>query len=1308
MTDLEATAREGPLSHNQLRLWFLDQVSPQQALYNISVRYKITGALHMDALRDSLTALVERHQVLRTSYQQHVGAPYVRVDPAQPVEITVSPPESADRTEEWLRAEARKPFDLTRAPLLRAMIASRPGDVHDLVVTVHHIAADAWSLGILDDELWTGYQAAHDGQRWSPEPLRLQYHDYARSQHERLNDGTLDAQRRYWAEQLSGTPYVEMPSDRPPGTSSEAPSTNLDRELPLEVVTALETFARSRHASLFTVLHAALSALLHHYTGSTDIITGTATAGRETDAQAAMMGFLVNLLALRVPVRGAMPFCELADVTRDALFGALANSEVPFDVVVDDLNPPRTLGRNPLFDVSIQLLYADAEPRRLSDAVVEHAPMIGAGSTWFDVMLDVRRSRTGASISFGYNAARFDEPRMRRFLDAYVAILKRVATDPEVLVRDLILAPDRPVLVSASPAPADDFDDVCATIRAHAAATPDAEAVRHAGRSLSYAQLAARADELAVRLQAAGVRPGDRVGLHLGNCAELVVAMLGVLGAGAAYVPLPVESPVARRRNLATIAGIGTIVALDPADVPDELTARVVTVTRPAAPAPAPLSPSARRPRAGELAYTLFTSGSTGTPKGVDVSHANLRVIAETGATALAITPQTRVMQLAAPVFDASVLEIFAALHAGATLCVVPPAARMRPELLAEFLCAEQVQVAFFTPALLSLAKPRQFPKLRMLAVGGEAYGPDLVNAWRERTDRFANAYGPTETTAISLKYECPADRLDQTPPIGSPLPGEYAVVLDGYGRRAPVGVAGELAVGGAGVTQGYLGDPGLTAARFVASPYGAPGERMYRTGDLCVELEDGTFRYLGRTDDQVKLRGHRISLMEVEVAVEAVAGIDQAAVVVDAAGSAADRRLVAFVTLSDSTHPLDDVTLRREVATSLPAYMVPATFIPLDRLPTTTSGKVDRRALTQRAGRTTPTHARAAGPGAGDPTAARVAALVGRQLRRADVAPDASFFDLGGNSLQLAALGSQLRAEFGVRIGAHDLLISQSVTQISALISRRAGDADDTASARGDPWRDLRGPAGGTPIVLVHDGSGSLFPYREVSQALSASHPVYGLDGTGAGETGLTVETLARRYLEVTRHNIGDEPVILLGWSFGGLVGYEMAREAPKYGLRCTGLTLVDAVHPCDRSREAADDPIEPLYFAHLRGSGLLPPSARWPDGVADVKPVDRLLAAIKAAGTDPRQWPREELQTRLKDFAAFVRAAAAYRPAGAAGPPRVQLIVPSERGDVSAWMRTLGSAVTVHRLPGDHFSLLRGDTALRIAEFATAEPRQ
>ncbi|MET0397587.1 MAG: amino acid adenylation domain-containing protein, partial [Longimicrobiaceae bacterium] len=947
-----------PLSFAQQRLWFLEQMAPGGAAYNVPSAVRLAGRLDAAALARAVNALVRRHAALRTVFAAGEDGPVQVVLPAARVPLETAdlralPPRAREaEAARLLRQEMRRPLDLAAGPLLRAVLIRLAPERHFLLLVAHHVVTDGWSLRVVVRDLSALYAAAAFGAAAQLPPLPVEYADYAAWQRERLRGPVLREQLDYWSSRLRGAPpALELPADRPrPPVQSFEGAWHRFRG-PAPAADGLRELGRREGATSFMVYLAAFDVLLARLTGQPDVVVGTPVANRGRTETEEMVGFFANTLALRTDLSGDPTFRQALRAVRETALGAYEHDELPFERVVEELRPERDLSRTVIFQVAFSFDAVDPaaeQPLRLPGLELTLVDA-DAGLSQFDFTLRMEVRPDGLTGVAVYATALFDAATVERMTEAYVALLEGIVAAPDRRVSELPLLTgaerERVEAWSAGPAAAPADGTVHERFAARARSAPDAVAVRSGEATLTYAELGTRAGRLARRLRGRGVGPESRVGICLEPGAERVVAMLAVLVAGGAYLPLDPEYPAERLAWMLEDAAAPVLVTRG--DLADRLPADGAwsTVLLDAdADADAGLATLAAPVAPENAAYVVYTSGSTGRPKGVVVSHAALLNLAAWHARAFAVTPADRATQLASFSFDAAVWETWPYLLAGASLHVVDAATRAEPEALRALLLERGITLAFaptaLAEALLALEWPERAP-LRALLTGGDAL---RVRPRPEFPFALVNDYGPTEAAVVATSGAVAAEDAGRPPSIGRPIDGVRVRVLDPHGGPVPTGVSGELYVGGAGVARGYLGRPELTAERFVPDALsGVPGARAYRTGDRARWLPGGELEFLGRTDRQVKLRGFRIEPGEVEAALLEQPGVREAAVEVrDGPGG---KRLVGYVAAAEGS-ALDGDAVRDGLRGRLPDHMVPAALVVLDRLPTTPAGKLDRAAL--------------------------------------------------------------------------------------------------------------------------------------------------------------------------------------------------------------------------------------------------------------------------------------------------------------------------------------------------------------------------
>ncbi len=1028
-----------PQSFAQQRLWFLDQFEPGGSEYVTSATVRLHGDLDVPALADAFTALVARHESLRTTFDESDGIGVQVVHPparvAVPVlDLTHLP--AAQREAELaglLAAEGRRAFDLRVGPLLRPTLLRLSPREHVLTLAVHHIVTDGWSNGIVAAEVGALYRAARDGVPADLPPLPLRYADYAAWQRELLSGSTMDDQLAYWRDQLADLAPLELPTDRPRPRVRTVVGDVWEGTISAETTAALGRLSRAGETTLFSTLVAACQLLLGRWAGQDDVAVGTITSGRDRAELEGLVGFFVQTMVLRSRIDGALPFTDFLHDVTGVVRDAFAHQDVPFERVVDAVAPERDTSRTPLFQVLVILQNTPQEPPAMPGLRVEDVE-VPTTTANFDITVEFQEYDGGLRIALTYNTDLFDHATVARLAEHLVVLLDGIAADPHRPVARLPLLPDderRRVLVewndTARDIPATTFGEL---VEARVRQTPDAVALlaEPGDSTVTYAELNARANRLARVLVGRGVGPESIVALALTRSIGIVVTQLAVLKAGGAFLPLDPAHPAERIAFMVADASPALVLTTRNAvahlaltDTPTlALDDRDVLAAVSAMPADDLTDADRLAPTSvAQPAYVIYTSGSTGRPKGVVVTHHGLASFAAAEADRFDVGPGDRVLEFSSPSFDASVLELCMCLPSGATL-VVPPAGPLVGEQLADVLVERRVTHALIPPAALATLPDVPLPDFRTLVVGGDACSADLVARWAPGR-RMINAYGPTESTVVAT-WSDPLTGTG-TPPIGRPIWNTRTYVLDGDLRPVPIGVAGELYVAGAGLARGYLHRPGLTADRFVADPFGPAGGRMYRTGDVVRWRPGGVLEFVGRSDDQVKIRGFRIELGEIEATLTRHPDVAEAVVVVRTEESG-HRRLAGYVVPTRGATAPSTAVLREHAGRSLPDYMVPSAFLALDALPIGATGKVDRGALPSLVAVAEPDVPYVAPT---DPTERALTDIWARVLGLARVGIRDNFFELGGDSILSMQVVSRAR-QAGLRLTSKDLFLHQSI----------------------------------------------------------------------------------------------------------------------------------------------------------------------------------------------------------------------------------------------------------------------------------------
>ncbi|MFI9387411.1 non-ribosomal peptide synthase/polyketide synthase [Kutzneria sp. NPDC052558] len=1265
----EHRPEELPLSFAQQRLWFLNRVD-EGATYNVPVALRLRGAVDPAALRAAITDVADRHEALRTVFPTVDDRPVQRIATAA-VDLTEIDLDGADPTAA-VDAAIGESFDLTRDLPLRARLFRVTDHDHVLLLVLHHIAGDGWSMGPLTRDLSTAYTARLAGQAPDWATLPVQYADYALWQRELLGaeddpDSLLAEQIGFWRKALDGLPdELDLLTDRPRPAAASYRGDLVPLRLDAEAHARLLSLARANGATLFMVLQAAFAAVLARSGAGPDVPIGTPVAGRSDDALDDLVGFFVNSLVLRTDVSGDPTFAELLARVREADLSAFAHQDVPFEQLVETINPVRSLARHPLFQVMLVLQNNARGELALGDLAVTEHPF-GTRSAKFDLTaaLGEHWDETGAPAGIAgaleFATDLFDAATAQALGDRLTRLLTAVAEHPDLRVGqiDLLSTAEREQLLHA---PSVELPHRTAheLFEARAAAAPDSVAIVFEGARLTYGQLDARSNRLARCLVTDGVTPGALVAVRLERGLDLVVSVLAALKAGAGYTLIDPELPEDRIAAVLADTNPATVIT-------EDYLGSAPIDAHSVAPLGLPVSPES-------VACVMFTSGSTGRPKGVVTSHRAL-VGTYLAQSYVDFGPDEVFLQCSPVSWDGFGLELFGALLHGAT-CVLQAGQRPEPAAIAKLVAEHDVTMLQLSATLFNFLldeHPHTFEGLRWAVTGGEPASPTHVARALAQFPglRVGNGYGPAESMGFTT-YQAVETVEGSTVPIGRSITNKRTYVLDAALNPVPPGVIGEIYVAGIGLAHGYLGQTGATAQRFVADPHSGPGERMYRTGDLGFWRRTGELEFVGRSDDQVKIRGFRVEPGEVEAAIARHPEVTQVAVI------ARDHRLVAYVVMPLDADPSE---LRAHTAALLPHHMVPSAFVPMNELPRTANGKLDRRAL--------PEPVVAVRPDGQPPRNQRERDLCehfAEVLGLTTVGVHDNFFELGGHSLLAARLVGAINRRLGSALSVRSVFTAPTVAELAAL----TGDTDEKALAVVLPIR----PAGRRePLFCIHPAAGISWVYSGLARHIE-DRPLYGLQSPGLTEPASagSVEALARRYAAEIRRVQPEGPYHLLGWSFGGLVAQAVAAVLQDVAL----LAVLDG-YPADHPAEA-EAPTGAQALAALLDSLGCPTRATDEDELLDVAArPDSPLAAFD----------RDTTRAIAGVFADNVALAARHKPTTYDGDLLLFVATVGKDADAptpAAWTPHVIGAIEVHSIDCAHGAMTRADALAAIAPVLAA----
>ena len=1165
-----STNEPAPLSYNQQGFWVLNQLMPETSLYHTAVAVRLTGGLDVTALKHALNFIVARHAALRTTFATVEGTPSQLVTDEVVLDLPVidlsrEPETGRDiSVPHILQDEVRRPFDLSRGPLIRSLLVRLSEQEHILLVTMHHIVTDGWSVGIFKRELSEVYKAFAAGERAALPELPIQYPDYSYWQRQWFAGELYESQLSYWKKEFETLPSVlELPTDHPrPNVQAYRAFRGAHHTIRLspQLTADLKTLSQKQGVTLFMTLLAGYQILLHRHTGEDDIVVGTPIAGRQMPETENLIGLFINTLPMRTSLAGDPSFGEVLTRVKATALGAYAHQDLPFERLVKELQPERTLAHNPFFQVMFVLQSEEIEPLQLPGLVTEHV-RVGHIMANFDLTLDVVERDGQLTCLFESNADLFESATVERLMGHFQTLLEGIVANPEQRISALPLlseAERRQLLVEWNDTKTNYPTQACIQelFEEQVRNTPDVPALLCDDREVTYRELNWRANQLGHYLTKRGVGPDTRVGVCLHRSPEMIVVLLGILKAGGAYVPLDPEYPNSRLQFMLEDARVPVLITQESLleNLPRNTAEIICLDDLPEKIANESKSDPEITTTPDNLAYVMYTSGSTGKPKGVAVTHRNVvRLVRNTNYASF--SPDEIFLQSATISFDASTFEIWGSLLNGARLALMPPGASSLGEL-AQALKRYQVTTLWLTAGLFHLMVDNHLDDLRgvrQLLAGGDVLSVTHVQkVFAELKDtRLINGYGPTESTTFACCHPInDLTNVNGSVPIGRPISNTSVYILDRCRNPVPIGVQGELYIGGDGVARGYLDRPDLNAERFVHDPFSqAPDARLYRTGDLVRYRPSGEIEFIGRIDNQVKVRGFRIELGEIESALAEHPSVREAVVV--ARKDNGDKHLAAYLVPRPGLTPsIDEV--REFLKDKLPDHMVPSMFSVLDSLPLSPTGKVDRRALppAKELDRT-----RSFAPPT-DELELKLSKIWERVLGLRSIGVDDNFFELGGHSLLAVRLFAQIERAFGRNLPLATLFQAPTVKQLARMLREEGWPAS---------WSSLVVIQGGgkrTPFFCIHAAGGNVLEYHDLSRLLGPDQPFYGLQAKGLNgkeEPHTSIKEMAAHYLKEMRDVQPEGPYQLGGRSSGGTIAFEMACQLAAEGQQVSLLALLD-----------------------------------------------------------------------------------------------------------------------------------------------------
>jgi len=1312
-----------PLSSAQERMWFLGQLSQEARAFNnpAALRATTDRPLDRDRLEHSLTLVGQRHEILRTTFHTEDGRPIQVVQDELPLKFVWTDLRGlpvTDREREATQisfAEGRQTFDLETGPLM-AMHVLQLGDLeYLLLVTSHHIVSDGWSNAMFSKELSAIYAALGDPGAAAPPPPAFQYVDYVEWERTWMASDAFRSQLAYWATQLSPElAPLPLPADRPrPRVMSHAGGMET-LTAPAELVARVRRFAKDERASLFQTLIAAWMALLHRYSGAEVVSVGTSSANRNKREFQGVMGLFINTLVIRTPVDGRQPFREFLRTVQAVCQDAMKHQELPFEKLIGELNPQRSLNVHPIFQVmfvhqNVPALY-DVPGMRLKLVKVDYR------TSKFDLNLWAEEINDDLIFTLYYARDLFDAATVRSVLGHYQTLLESAIDTPDQPLGTLAYFPrETPAAWPADHLPAEarpGVEPFHRRFEAQVERSPEAIAVDGPDGALTYRALNAGANRAARHLQALGVERDAPVALLTSRTPRMIAGLLGIMKAGGAYVPIDPAHPIGRVDLVLQDSGARLLVTEErfrPAI--ERLTAPVHAVYLDSSELTAADDDGRNLETAvsaDRLAYLVYTSGTTGKPKGVAVEHRSLVSYTDAMSAVMKLRPGDRCATVSSIAADLGNTMIFPALAHGASVVVIPEDLATDAVGLAGYFSAHPVDALKIVPshlaALLASESPQLLLPRRLLILGGEASSTGLIARIRAAAPacRILNHYGPTETTVGVLTYEVPqdGDEARGIVPLGFPLAGSRVYVLDKARQPVPAGISGEIYIGGTNVARGYLNRPDLTEERFVPSTF-VPGDRLYRTGDQAKRLEGGAIVFLGRVDRQIKIRGFRIELGEIEHVLAAHPDVEQAVVLAPKVDDPRPQVVACVQRRAGST--VDAGPLKQYLAGHLPSAMIPAVFVFIDRVPLTSNGKIDYGALAGLdAGRPASGH-----QAPRDPVELGLLHIWREILSVADLGIDDNFFDAGGHSLLAVQLMARINQTFGRHLALVTLFDHGTIRHLADLVR---AEADETPRS---PLVAIQPKGTQTPLVFVHPAGGNVLCYYTLAQGLGSRRPFFGLQAEASNGDARTasIARVAERYFQAIVDAQGDRQPILGGWSMGALVAFEIGQVyARERGLTPTVISL-DQPAPLSNGRRdlRPDDDLARLLAFSIKASEFVGEDLGVTESrlrrLSDEEQAGVLLERFKANRLAPETTTVKDFRGFLELMLAHNRITTEYAPAEYAG----TILVVRADDDTSAgrarepdlgWQQYSAQPVEVIGVPGNHVSMMRDPNVHVLAE--------
>ena len=1301
-----------PLSYSQQRLWILDQLERTSA-YNNCIAFNVIGSLHVAALEDSFNEIIRRHEILRTNFVSIEGQAYQIIRPKMAISLNkisfqhLSKGEQLFEIEKFASEKALQVFDIEKDPLMRVILIQLAPNEHVLIFIIHHIISDGWSMSVLTHELISLYEAFIKNKPSPLKELEIQYADFAVWQRKWLKGGILDNLLTYWKKNLKGAPpLLNIPTDRLYPSVQSFHGHRIQFNFDINLIQKIKDIGQQSETTLFMILFTIYTILLFRYSNQEDIVVGTPIANRNFKEIEPLIGFFVNTLVLRIDLSGNPKFSELLHQVRQTALDAYAHQDLPFEKLVEELQPDRNLSHSPIFQTMFVFQNTPAEKLQLPELSL--TPLrIKSPTSKFDLTMFTEETEQGLRGEIEYNTDLFDEITIRRMIDHFRNLLKGIVSNPDQRISELPLlseAEKNRLLVEWNDTKADYPHNKCIhqLFEEQVERSPDAVAVVFEDQTLTYRELNSRANQLANYLQSLGVGPEVLVGICVERSLEMVIGLLGILKAGGAYVPIDPLYPEKRRDFMVTDSQVKVL--LTQKELIDKFVKFNNVQTISLDTEWDIISQNNKQNLTGKvesnnLVYMIYTSGSTGKPKGVMNTHKGVCNRLTWMQNVFLLKQSDCVMQKTPFSFDVSVWEFFWPLLNGSRLVLIKPDGQRDCIYLANLISENKISIIHFVPSMLRifLDAPNidKCDCLRLVICSGEALHFDIQECFfsRFKCDLY-NLYGPTEAAIDVTFWRCNKNSNLGTVPIGRPISNIQIYILDQHLQLLPVGVPGELYIGGDGLARGYFNQPGLTDEKFISNPFNYKHkDRIYKTGDLARYLFDGNLEYIGRSDNLVKIRGLRIEIGEVETVISRHPAVREVLVIVTEDKLEYDKRLIAYIVYNNREN-VSDNQIRHYLKERLPDYMIPNHFIELDSIPLTLNGKIDRNALSLTSKSISANTKDFIPPR--DLEEYKLAYLWKNILNIHPIGVRDNFFDLGGHSLLAVCLMAQIQQFFGKTLPLATLFQNPTVEQLATLLKEKE------VVQYTSPLIAIQPSGNKSPFFCVHPAGGNVFCYMDFARYLGQEQPFYGLQSIGfiKSQKPLTkIEDMATHYIKSIRtiqpkgsYNIG-------GWSIGGVIAFEMAQQLQRTGHEVATLVLIDSFSPLSvRITEENNDTMiinqlaKESFDFHSKGISTNMVNNNLQQPSSEVQ-LSKIIERAKKHNILPPNFEKKSINRLLQIFKANINAFSNYVPLPYQG--KIVLFCAEKKSmmpDMNlGWSDMVKGGIDRYELKGDHYSIIQ-----------------